>query len=46
MIVYQWLQVSQLIWFKIDVFDENLKFANSDDAEAEKEDSQPDTMKL
>ena len=45
MIVYQWSQVSQLIWFKIDVFDENLKFTNSDDAETEKEDSQPDTMK-
>lgn len=41
MIMYQWSQVSQLIRFKIDVFDE--KFAN--DAEAEKEDSRPDTMK-
>jgi hypothetical protein len=41
MIIYQWSQVSQLIRFKIDVFDE--KFDN--DPEAEIENSRPDTMK-
>jgi hypothetical protein len=41
MILYQWSQVSQLIRFKIDAFDEEF----ADDPEAEKEDSQPDTMK-
>jgi hypothetical protein len=41
MIVHQWSQVSQLIRFKIDMFDE--KFNN--DSEAEIEDSRPDTMK-
>lgn len=42
MTIYQWTQVSQLIRFKIDIFDK--KF---DDFEAEMqlEDSRPDTMK-
>jgi hypothetical protein len=43
MIIYQWSQVSQLIRFKIDVFDAREEFA--DDPEAEKEDSRPNTMK-
>jgi hypothetical protein len=41
MIIYQRSQVSQLIRFKIDVFDD--KFDN--DPEAEFEDSRPDTLK-
>ena len=40
MIIYQWMQVSQLIRFKIDVLDETF-----DDSEAEMQDSRPDTMK-
>jgi hypothetical protein len=39
MVIYQWSQVSKLIRFKIDMFDE--KF---DDHEAEVEDSRPDTL--
>jgi hypothetical protein len=41
MIFHQWSQVSQLIRFRIDAFDEEF----ADDPEAEKEDSRPDTMK-
>ena len=41
MIIHQWSQVSQLIRFKIDIFDEKL----DDDPEAEIKDSRPDTMK-
>jgi hypothetical protein len=41
MIIHQWSQISQLIRFKIDVFDG--RFDN--DLEAEIEDSRPDTMK-
>ena len=41
MIIYQWTQVSQLIRFKIDIFDEKI----DKDLEAEMEDSRPDTMK-
>lgn len=42
MTIYQWTQVSQLIRFKIDIFDKEF-----DDLEAETqlEDSRPDTMK-
>jgi hypothetical protein len=41
MILYQWSQVSQLIRFKIDAFDEKVRVAD----DAEEEDSRPDTMK-
>lgn len=43
MIIYQRSQVSQLIRFRIDVFDDN--FNDHLDPEAEIEDSPPDTMK-
>jgi hypothetical protein len=43
MIIYQRSQVSQLIRFKIDAFDDNLKF--DDDPEAEIKDYRPNTLK-